>query len=282
MSLQTTGFNSKTAENLLLDAGAIYKNLNETTFEGTLIGATQGGSTFAAIPNMRNIPVDGVKGEDIVGLTVVDFWKVTLSTAFLEISADTIKMALGASSIKSHDDVYDAITGKNYIADIDYFDNIAYVGKISGSARPVVIIIYKALNKDGMTLAVADSSEGKLPVVLTGNMDAGSVDAPPFKILYPKNILNTASVANGTYDLKTTATVPVFTITSSSDAICEGVKVDGLALDATAYTIGVDGLTVTLNEVYAKDLIIGQYEVTLMMTAGNHITEVLTVVNTTE
>ena len=58
--LQYTGYNANTAKHLLLDAGAVYKNFDKTAMTGTLIGATQGGNSFSAKPNMRNIPIDGV------------------------------------------------------------------------------------------------------------------------------------------------------------------------------------------------------------------------------
>ena len=79
-----SGFNSKTAENLLLDAGAFFKNYDMETdsFDkavtaGKLIGATRGGGQFNATPDIRQIEVDGVKGR-AKGLEALDSWEVSL------------------------------------------------------------------------------------------------------------------------------------------------------------------------------------------------------------
>ena len=187
--LKLTGFNADTGKKLLLDAGAIYKNFDKTLMTGTLVGATSGGNTFTAKPNMRRIAIDGVKSEDVKGLTVIDSWSVSLATNLLEFTKDTIVMALGSASVTAQGTDYESIKGNNYIADSDYLQNIAYVGKISGSAKPVIIIIYNAMNKEGMSVNMKDADEGKLPVTFTGNLDSANLDAPPFEILYPKVVI---------------------------------------------------------------------------------------------
>jgi len=65
-----SGYTEKTAENLLLDAGAFFIDFDiETdTFEtavadGKLLGATRGGGSFEATPEIRSIEVDGVHGK---------------------------------------------------------------------------------------------------------------------------------------------------------------------------------------------------------------------------
>ena len=62
-----TGLTANTRKHLQLDAGALYKNYDPATdtpatAAAKLIGATVGGSTFAAVPEVRQISVDGVKG----------------------------------------------------------------------------------------------------------------------------------------------------------------------------------------------------------------------------
>lgn len=188
MPLQFTGFNANTAENLLLDAGALYKNLDETLMTGTLIGATQGGNTFTAKPNMRNIPIDGVKSTRVKGLNVIDSWEVSLATNLLEVTKDTLAMALGAVTVTSGT-THDEIKANNYILETNYLENIAFVGKLSGSDDPVVIIIYNALSTEGLSLNMQDASEGKIPATFYGHLDSTDLDSPPFKILYPKPVV---------------------------------------------------------------------------------------------
>jgi hypothetical protein len=186
MTVQTTGYNSNTAKHLLLDAGAVYKNFDIATMTGTLLGATQGGNEFSAQPNMRKIEIDGVKG-DAKGLSVVDNWEVRLTTNILEMTADNIATALATGQIDTTtNDTFDIITAKNDISVSDYIDNIAFVGRLTGSSNPVIIIVKNAVNTDGLSFAAEDSGEAVMQVTFTGHYDADDLDTPPFEIYYPK------------------------------------------------------------------------------------------------
>lgn len=267
--LQTTGFNADTAKNLLLDAGAIYKNFDKTTFTGTLIGATQGGNSFSAKPTMRNIPVDGVKSEHVKGLTVIDAWVVSLTTNLLEITKDTLTIALGVVDKTGHDENYDSIRGKNYIGENDYLDNVAFVGKISGSGKPVIIIVENALNHEGLQLAMQDAGEGVLPVTLYGHMASDNLDNPPFEILYPKGVENTSTLDVITVS-KAAAEDIKFTIVSTGSAKCVGVKLGIYSLKSSEYSVLADKVTVTKE--YLETLEVGDHIFTLVMDQGNNIT----------
>src|SRR5690625_1276888 len=105
MSKTYSGYTAKTAENLLLDAGAFFVNydLETDTFddavtEGKLLGATRGGGTFTATPEIRSIEVDGVKGK-AKGLQAIDSWTVTMLANVLEVTRDGLAQALTASEI---------------------------------------------------------------------------------------------------------------------------------------------------------------------------------------
>ena len=269
MSLKTSGFNADTSKNLLLDAGAVYKNFNKTAFTGTLIGATQGGNSFMVQPNMRNIPIDGVKSEYVKGLTVIDSVEVSLTTNLLEVTKDTLKMALGAITETSHDSDYDSIKGKQYLTDNDYLENIAYVGKLSGSKKPVIIIINNALNHGGLSLDMQDAAEGKLPITFHGHVDSSDLENPPFEILYPKPVTNSATLASATFSKANPSDVE-FTITSSGDAICTGVRLGVYALTISQYSVATG--VVTVKKEYLSTLEVGDQVFTLVMDSGNNIT----------
>lgn len=184
--LQATGYNADTAKNLLLDAGAVYKNFDADLLIGDLIGATQGGNSFSAEPNMRNIEIDGVKSEFVKGLTVIDGWEISLTTNLLEITKETFELALGVIDTTGEAaEGYESIRAKNYIEDTDFIDNIAFVGKISGSDKPVIVLVKNALNHGGLQLDMEDKAEGILPVTFHGHVAADDLENPPFEILYP-------------------------------------------------------------------------------------------------
>ena len=186
-----SGFTTDTAKHLVLDAGAYYKNFivgvdTPATAEAKLIGATQGGGEFNAIPEIRTVEVDGVKGR-AKGLSILDSWDVNILANMLEIDATVIQMALASGDIDdTSSPEYDIITARNNIELSDYIDNITWVGTLSGSGIPVIIQIYNAMSGEGLAIAPTDSTEGLLPIRFLGHYDASDLQSPPFKIYYPK------------------------------------------------------------------------------------------------
>lgn len=188
-----SGFNQKTAENLLLDAGAFFVNLDPATenFDdavtaGKLLGATRGGGKFTAIPKMRTIEIDGVKGA-AKGLQVIDAWEVKMLANVLEVTVEGISKALTASEVDTVTNaVYEIIKAKNYIALTDYIDNITWVGKLSGTTEPAIIQVYNALNSNGLTLQTQDKAESVIAMEFMGHYASDDLDNPPFAIYYPK------------------------------------------------------------------------------------------------
>ncbi len=188
-----SGFNEKTAEKLMLDAGAFFVNftVGEDTFdtardEGKLLGATRGGGKFEAKPSIRPIEIDGVKGR-AKGLQVIDSWEVSLSANVLEVSKESLTRGLTATHPEEENGDYDVISAKNYIDIEDYVENITYVGKISGKEHPVIIQVYNALNVEGLSLTTKDEDEAVIALNFAGCYDPEELDTPPFKIFYPKN-----------------------------------------------------------------------------------------------
>lgn len=187
-----TGFSTDTAKKLLLDAGAFFKNftVGTDTYEtakasGKLLGATQGGGEFAAVPEIRTIEVDGIKGR-AKGLDVLDAWAVTLKANVLEISKDALKMAL-ISAKEETVDGYTKITAGDTIELADYIENITWVGTLSGSNTPVIIQVYNAFAGDGLTLTPTEKSQGVIALTFYGHYDVsdeGTLEAP-FAIFYP-------------------------------------------------------------------------------------------------
>lgn len=191
-----SGFTEKTAENLLLDAGAFFVDYDvETdTFEtavtaGKLLGATRGGGQFNATPEIRRIEVDGVSGS-AKGLTVIDSWEVKMTANILEVSKEVIAKSLTASEIDSTtNEDYDIIKAKNFIELTDYIDNVTYVGTLSGSNEPIIIQVYNAINTTGLTLQTQSKNEAVIAMELEGHYDASELDNPPFAIYYPKLVV---------------------------------------------------------------------------------------------
>lgn len=188
-----SGFTSKTPEHLLLDSGAFFKNFDvgKDTFEsaitaGKLIGATRNGGKFDAIPEIRQIEVDGVKGP-AKGLEMLDAWNVTIGANVLEITTDTLAMALASTEVDSTtNEKYDIIKANNVIELDDYIDNITWVGTLSGSEEPVIIQVLNVLNMGGLSLQTQMKNEAVTALNFTGHYTADDLNTPPFVIYYPK------------------------------------------------------------------------------------------------
>ena len=188
-----SGFTANTPKHLQMDAGAFLKNYDvakdtwDTAKATKLLGATAGGGSFSAVPTLRRIEVDGVKGA-AKGMESLDEWVITLTANVKEVTAETIKMALAAAQSGAAESPanYTKITAKNEVALEDYMDNLTWVGRLSGSNDPVIIVVKNALCTNGLTISFADKSEGLIPITVTGHYALDDLETPPFEIYYPK------------------------------------------------------------------------------------------------
>ena len=188
-----SGFTTETAKSLLLNAGAYFKNFDVSTDDfdsavvaGKLIGATKGGGEFSAVPEIRQIEVDGVAGR-AKGLETIDSWDIYLKANVLEVKEATIQSGLAASSVDSTTNTeYDIITASNNLEVSDYIDNITWVGTLSGSNKPVIIQIFNALNTEGLKFSTTDKAEATISLTFYAHYTQDDLDTPPFKIYYPK------------------------------------------------------------------------------------------------
>lgn len=188
-----SGFTTETAKSLLLNAGAYFKNFTVGTDDfdsavtaGKLIGATKGGGEFSAVPEIRQIEVDGVAGR-AKGLETIDSWDIYIKANVLEVKETTIQSGLAASSVDTSTNTdYDIITASNNLEVSNYIDNITWVGTLSGSNKPVIIQIFNALNTEGLKFSTTDKAEATISLTFYAHYTQDDLDTPPFKIYYPK------------------------------------------------------------------------------------------------
>lgn len=189
-----SGLSKDTNKRLIFDAGAFFINYdieNDTldTAMKKCIGATSGGGgNFEAVPEFRDIEIDGVKGKT-KGSTVLDGWDVSMTANVVEFKTDTFRYAFGATDseeIKIEDFDYTKIRGKNRITHCDYLDNITFMGNITGSSRPIIITVFNVLNEEGLSIDVVDKDNAVAELKFQGSYDPDNVDNPPFAIYYPK------------------------------------------------------------------------------------------------
>ena len=234
-----TGYTNKTKRNLLLGAGALYKNFvvgTDTPSSATakLIGATQGGLEFKAVPTIRNIQIDGILGK-VADLDVIDAWETSLAGSFIEINSEVIRRSLAAVT-QTADSDYDIFQGSTEFDSDDYLTNVTYIGTLAGSETPVIIQVNNAIDTQGLTFKTEDGKEGTVDVTFEGRYAISDNGVPPFKIYWPKTaVTNTLSaltigslVLSPTFDSATTTYTA--TTTNAKDAVTATATSAGAAI----------------------------------------------------
>ncbi len=184
-----TGVTASTPQNILFGAGTVHKNLKYTgsawNFDESIMGATSGGSKLSIIPEVTKIEVDGALVA-ARGLTVKTGETATMEINFIELNTELIKAATMGVAGTSEDTTYDMIESKASIAEGDYFENIAFVGKTL-EGKNIIAILENALCTSGFEQEGKnkEGAIGKYTFECHAELD-GDLDKLPWKIYYPK------------------------------------------------------------------------------------------------
>ena len=188
-----SAFTKNTAKNMQLDAGLLVRGLTDIlNFNGTIadekkLGATSGGASFSATPEMRNIfeGIDGAKGNYKDG-NVIDNWEITLTATVKEMTAKNLQLAMATADIKSDDDKFDVLTPRMEVKSTDYIDNICWLGTMNGSSEPMIIELKNVMNTNGISFTAEDKGSGSVELELKAHFDLSKPDEVPFNIYFPK------------------------------------------------------------------------------------------------
>jgi hypothetical protein len=194
-TLPKSGYTADTPKRYLLNAGAVVFNLewDSTAKKWSYdpLGATSGGSKLSLKNNLRQVEVDGVFTTPVGG-DMIESSEGTFEINVIEHTRENIRMALFANSTEStgtdFPEGYDVITPKQKIEATDYIRNLGYIGTISGSDKPVIIIMEHAICTSGLELEVKDKAESIYPLTFAARtpIDDISTMSLPVKILMPK------------------------------------------------------------------------------------------------
>ena len=188
-----SAFTKNTAKNMQLDAGLLVKGLTDIlNFNGTIadekkLGATSGGASFSATPEMRNIfeGIDGAKGNYKDG-NVIDNWEITLTATVKEMTANNLKLAMATADIVTGNDKFDVLTPRMEVKSTDYIDNICWLGTMNGSSEPMIIELKNVLNTNGISFTAEDKGSGSVELELKAHFDLSKPNEVPFNIYFPK------------------------------------------------------------------------------------------------
>lgn len=185
-----TGVSENTPKKIMFGAGTVHKNLkyetNAWNFDTSIIGATNGGSTLTITPEITKIEADGA-WVATKGLNVKTGETATMEINFIELTKELIQSAvIGATGTSEDTANYDLIESKAGIAEGDYFENIAFVGKTL-EGKNIIVILENALCTSGLELGTASKEGTTATVTFECNAELTSdLDTLPYKIYYPK------------------------------------------------------------------------------------------------
>ena len=179
-----SGVTENTPKNIMLGAGTLYRDFtfSETVWSGTIIGATSGGSKLSIVPEIFDIPVDGVKVK-AKGLTHKVGETATIETNMVELTKDWIKATVVGAEGESTDNRFEVIESKPHIEDSDYIQNLAYVGFMT-DGTPIIILFDYALCTSGLEAEGKNKENSVFPATFEcyANLAEGATDTLPYHI----------------------------------------------------------------------------------------------------
>ena len=195
---EPVGLSSRTPERIQVNAGLFLENFScdsiadaaglksalatAVSAKTGVLGATRGGGTFVATPEVRELEADG-KRYRTKGLTRVDSWDVRLTGTLIEAFQDNFKRTLISADVETSQKV-DTLTLRTAIDDSDYIDKLSWVS-LMGDGSYMVIEVYNVVNLDGLTFTFQDKNEGTIPFNFAAHQaEIENQDEAPFKIRY--------------------------------------------------------------------------------------------------
>ncbi len=187
------GVTKNTAENILLGAGTIHKNLTFDTsskkWTGDIIGATSGGNSVEIKGELKDIEIDGALVK-VKGLAMVQGGTATMETNFAELSSDILKMAMIAELGTSDATGYDLFVPKAHIEEGDYVKNFGFVGKTADGKKDIIVVFDNALCTSGLKLEGKNKENSVIKLTMEAYAEVdGDLDTIPVKIYYPSSVL---------------------------------------------------------------------------------------------
>lgn len=188
------GLQATTPDNLLLDAGILYANIDEAALQGSTpstafaaavkIGATRGNSSFASGKQTHAVDANGVR-YPTKGMLRIDGWTPTLTATILEMSRANLEKVFAHVTSTTHPH-YKELQLSVEVADADYLTNIALVAKKAGSETPCVLVLRNALMLDAVDIAMADKGEATCEAKFVAHALLSAPHDSPFSCYYPE------------------------------------------------------------------------------------------------
>jgi len=190
------GLTDDTFRSLILDAGAVYFNIDLEALEAATsmdeaiadaienaipIGATRGGATFNAGRELREIEADGQLGptKGLLRRTTV---RPTLAVTLLEQTIENLQRQFPGAVVEEAG-AFEKITG-GPITSSTYVDNVALITTYGAEGSFIVLVVENALVLESPDFATEDKDEVATDVTFVGTF-AGVGAAEPWRVYVP-------------------------------------------------------------------------------------------------
>lgn len=186
--MRYTKISPNTFAELQLNAGILLSDFDPATgefaLETDILGATTGGMAISCVPTYSDF------GEDIdncpknmMELKQLDNWECTIGGTFLNVSADVVKLALGAADIDETNT--NKITPRRDVTEDDFTD-VWWVGDYSdkngeSNGGYIAVHLMNALSTGGFSLRSGDKAKGQFDVTFTGHVSMAAQDVVPME-----------------------------------------------------------------------------------------------------
>lgn len=141
------------------------------------------------MPELYDVPIDGANVA-VKGLKVKTGETASMEVNFAELTEDIIKAAtIGKSETDSTVTTHNLIQSKADIADGDYWENVAFVGRTL-DGKNIIAILENALVTSGFEQEGKnkEGAVGTYTFTCHADGEADSFDVLPWKIYYPKTV----------------------------------------------------------------------------------------------
>lgn len=180
-----TPIRSTTAVNLALNMFVLSTGYTPGSGPTGELGATIGGGTFTATPELRNTGINGIR-KNTKGFMVIDEWDVSLKCSAVELTEAGLLLAAGYGSAATNANVTTITPAQGLVPDSEYAD--LWVSGNTSDGMIIAICIKNALNNNGVQLSFADKDTGKYDIDVKGNYTATTLDTPPYIIYLDKSV----------------------------------------------------------------------------------------------
>lgn len=169
-----------TFNELQLDAGVLLKTFDPddpvAPADADIICATTGGINPTCVATYSDFgeDIDNVPA-NMMELKHLDSWECKLATTCLAVTAETIKLSLGAADVTGN-----KIVPRRDLKLTDFTDEIWWVGDLANGGMAAICLKH-VLSTGGFSLQTTKNGKGQLAIELTGHVSMSAQNDMPME-----------------------------------------------------------------------------------------------------